>query len=172
LNIYAIYNRKHLYILWSWAASSTWLLHSCVLPKFSVASASQILTRSNLVAFVAYSDAWFFAWQVIHTFIDILVNHLWSLQKGLNCKDYKKWDWHTSSTLKAVLAEVSMNIRLLSRAKRSPSSVETCLLWSRSHLLPISMITISGFPFYLTSSSHLVKWLNVSRLFPSIIREN
>jgi len=32
---------------------------------------------------------------------------------------------NTSSTLKAVLAEVSRKIRLFSLAKRSPSSVET-----------------------------------------------
>jgi hypothetical protein len=50
-------------------------------------------------------------------------------------------------------------------AKRSPSSVETCLLASRSHLFPMSMITMSGLPFYLTSSNHLVKWLNVSLLY-------
>lgn len=70
----------------------------------------------------------------------------------------------TSSTLKAVLAEVSMKMRLFSLANLSPSSVETYLLASKSHLLPISIITISGLPFCLTSSNHLVKWLNVSLL--------
>lgn len=74
----------------------------------------------------------------------------------------------TSSTLKAVFAEVSMKIRPFSLANRSPSSVETCRLASRSHLLPINIIVMSGFPFCLTSSSHLVRWLNVSRLFTQI----
>jgi hypothetical protein len=71
----------------------------------------------------------------------------------------------TSSTLKAVFAEVSINMSPFSLANLSPSSVETYLLASRSHLLPINIITMSGLPFCLTSSNHLVKWLKVSRLF-------
>lgn len=71
----------------------------------------------------------------------------------------------TSSTLNAVLADVSIKINPFSFANLSPSSVDTCLRFSRSLLFPISMITISGFPFCLTSSSHLVRWLKVSLLF-------
>jgi hypothetical protein len=70
----------------------------------------------------------------------------------------------TSSTLKAVLAEVSVKISPFSLAKRSPSSWETYLRASKSHLLPMSMMVMSGLPFCLTSSSHLVRWLKVSRL--------
>ena len=70
----------------------------------------------------------------------------------------------TSSTLKAVLAEVSIKMSPFSLANLSPSSYETCLRASRSHLFPISIIVMSGFPFYLTSSNHLVKWLKVSLL--------
>ena len=66
------------------------------------------------------------------------------------------------STLKAVLADVSKNMRPFSLANLSPSSELTYLRLSRSALLPISMTIISGFPFYLTSSNHRVKWLNVS----------
>ena len=66
------------------------------------------------------------------------------------------------STLKAVFAEVSRNINPFSFANRSPSSVLTCLLLSRSALLPMSMTIMSGLPFYLTSSNHRVRWLNVS----------
>jgi hypothetical protein len=63
----------------------------------------------------------------------------------------------TSSTLNAVLALVSINISPFSLANLSPSSVEIYLLASKSHLLPISIIVISGFPFCLTSSNQQVK---------------
>ena len=78
---------------------------------------------------------------------------------------YIIWDVYrnASSTLMAVLADVSKNISPFSLANRSPSSVETYLRWSRSLLLPISIMTMSGFPFYLTSSSQRVRWLKVSR---------
>lgn len=64
---------------------------------------------------------------------------------------------NTSSTLKAVLALVSINISPFSLANLSPSSVEIYLLASKSHLFPISIMVISGFPFYLTSSNQHVK---------------
>jgi hypothetical protein len=50
----------------------------------------------------------------------------------------KKSEIFTSSTLAAVLAEVSINIKPFSFANCSPSSVDTALLCSRSLLLPIS----------------------------------
>ena len=64
---------------------------------------------------------------------------------------------NASSTLIAVFADVSKKIRPFSLAKRSPSSVETYLRWSRSLLFPISIMTMSGFPFYLTSSNQRVR---------------
>jgi hypothetical protein len=45
--------------------------------------------------------------------------------------------------------------------------VETCLRWSKSLLFPISIMTMSGLPFWRTSSNHLVRWLKVSRLVMS-----
>jgi hypothetical protein len=76
----------------------------------------------------------------------------------------------TSSTLAAVFAEVSKKMRLFSRAKASPSSLDTCRRCSRSLLFPMSMMTIDWFAFCRASSSHLVRWLNVSRLHSA--REN
>lgn len=68
-----------------------------------------------------------------------------------------------SSTLQAVLADVSMNIRPCSRAKASPSSLFTSLRDSRSLLFPISMITMFELECWRASSNHDVRWLKVSR---------
>jgi hypothetical protein len=70
----------------------------------------------------------------------------------------------TCSTFSAVLAEVSRKRRLCSLAKAAPSSLLTCLLLSRSHLLPISMITMLLLLYFLQSSSHDVRCSKVSRL--------
>ena len=89
---------------------------------------------------------------------------------------------NASSTLAAVLADVSMKMRPCSLAKASPSSLLTSLLASRSlnksHvtllfslvrrmsylLLPMSMMTMLLLLCCLASSSQVVKWLKVSRL--------
>jgi len=91
----------------------------------------------------------------------------------------------TSSTLAAVLADVSMKINPCSRANASPSSFWTSRRAKRSlnketgnvsnnnkknsllfayHLFPISIMTIFEFECCRASSSQLVKWLNVWRL--------
>ena len=92
----------------------------------------------------------------------------------------------TSSTLAAVLADVSMNISPCSRANASPSSFCTSRRAKRSlktieyihrssrtrsqsikeayHLFPMSIITMFEFECCRASSSQLVKWLNVWRL--------
>lgn len=69
-----------------------------------------------------------------------------------------------SSTLQAVLAEVSMNISPCSLAKASPSSLFTSLRDSRSLLFPMSMITMLELECCRASSNHEVRWLKVSRL--------
>ena len=72
-----------------------------------------------------------------------------------------------SSTLYAVFAEVSKNINPCSFASASPSSNDTCLLVSKSFLLPIRMMTVVFELLFLTSSNHFVTWVKVSRLVMS-----
>jgi hypothetical protein len=62
----------------------------------------------------------------------------------------------TSSTFRAVLADVSKNISPCSLASCSPSSNETCLLLSKSFLFPIKIMTVVLELLFLTSSSHFV----------------
>lgn len=69
-----------------------------------------------------------------------------------------------SSTLAAVFADVSKKMSPCSFANCCPSSNETARRCSRSDLLPISMIVMFEFECCRASSSHVVKWLNVSRL--------
>ena len=70
----------------------------------------------------------------------------------------------TSSTLWAVLADVSINTNPFSLANCSPSSVLTALLCARSHLFPISMIDMLELACCRASSNQLARWLNVSLL--------
>lgn len=70
----------------------------------------------------------------------------------------------TSSTLCAVLAEASMNIKPFSLANCSPSSVLTTLLCSRSDLFPTSIMVMFTLACCLASSNQLARWLNVSLL--------
>ena len=70
----------------------------------------------------------------------------------------------TCSTFAAVLALVSRKRRLFSFAKAAPSSVDTCLLFSKSHLFPISIITMLEFEYLRQSSSQDVRCSKVSRL--------
>lgn len=93
---------------------------------------------------------------------------------------------NTSSTLYAVLAEVSRKIRSFSLANFSPSSYDTARLYKKfipqihnpntyspsiSHLLPTKINDIWGLPFCLASSSQRVRWLNVSLLYPVLVTQ-
>eukprot|EP01126_Amoeba_proteus_P027819 TRINITY_DN2753_c0_g2_i24.p1 TRINITY_DN2753_c0_g2~~TRINITY_DN2753_c0_g2_i24.p1 ORF type:complete len:116 (+),score=6.91 TRINITY_DN2753_c0_g2_i24:462-809(+) len=80
----------------------------------------------------------------------------------------KKKKCVTSSTLLEVLADVSKKINPCCRANCKPSSVDTCLCFSKSSLFPINIITMLTFAFCRASSNQLFKWLNVSRLLTGL----
>jgi len=71
--------------------------------------------------------------------------------------------WRTSSTLAAVLADVSKKTKPCSCANCCPSSDDTARRCSRSDLLPMSMMVMFELECCLASSSQEVRWLKVSR---------
>jgi hypothetical protein len=105
---------------------------------------------------------------IINSSLNLRINLLRGLYKSLQqAGEINKEFAHfvTSSTLVAVFADVSKKMRPFSLANCSPSSLEIWRRCSRSLLFPISMIVIFRLPFCLASSSHRVKWANVSRLW-------
>ena len=127
------------------------------------------------------------------TTLNFLENFIRCIDK---CLKEEKWSlcgrilslWQTSSTLADVLADVSMKTKPCSRANASPSSFCTsrradkslksntkiCVYSSTNknsrsnHLFPMSIITILDVACCRASSSQVVRWLNVWRLFTSM----